>query len=136
MWFNVLFETAFIVQNDCCQVGPCVFCKCYLHAVSVFILPTEFIKHLFWVRYHAGAGKRETLRSVNGEAQCPGQRHDGKVHRDLGEHYDGGAQSRLGVEIGQRGKTTWPCLEIHVEVGEGVKQRSSLCTVRSGEDEI
>lgn len=42
--------------------------------------------------------------------------------RDLGEHNHhnlGGAQSRLSVKMGQRGKTAWLGLEIHVEVGEG-----------------
>lgn len=53
------------------------------------------------------------------------------MHRELGEHREGGAHSRLGVEMGQRGKAAWLGFETYIEVGEGRKQRSSLCMVRS-----
>ena len=86
MQFDVLLETAFIIQHDCSQVQPCVFCKCYLHALSVLIHPTEFIKHSLWARCQVDAGRRWTLKLVNEKAQCHGQCHDRKMHRDLGEH--------------------------------------------------
>lgn len=35
-----------------------------------------------------------------------------------GELRESGARSRLGVEMGQRGKTAWLGFEIHVEVGD------------------
>lgn len=38
---------------------------------------------------------------------------------------------RLGVEMGQRGKTAWLGFETYIEVGEGRNQRSSLCMGRS-----
>lgn len=56
MYFDVLLETAFIIQHDCSQAQPCVFCKCYLYALSVLIHPTEFIKHSLWARCHVDAG--------------------------------------------------------------------------------
>lgn len=84
----MLSETAFIIQHKCSQVQPCAFCKCYLHALSVLIHPTEFIKHLLWARCHGDAGRKGPLRSVIGKARCHGQCHDPMTHRE------GGAQSR------------------------------------------
>lgn len=133
MWFDVLSETIFITQQNCSQVQPCVFCKCYLNALSVLIHPTEFIKRSLWARCHADAGKRGPLWSVIGITQCRGQYHNQKMHRALREHWEGGAHWRLGVEMKQRGKPAWCGLEIHVEVEEEMKQRSSLCIVRSVE---
>ena len=127
----MLLETAFIIQHDRSQVQPCVFRKCYLHALFVLIHPTEFTKRLLWARCHADAGKGETLRSVNGKVQCRGQCHTWKVHRALGEHREGGTHSRWWVGMGQSGKTDWLGFETCAEVRGGQKWRSRLCTVRS-----
>lgn len=85
----MLSETAFIIQHNCSQVQPCLFCKCYLIALSVLIYLTEFIKHLLWARCHADVGRRGVLRSVIGKAQ------------DLRKLREGGAISRLGDREGK-----------------------------------
>lgn len=103
----MLSETAFIIQHKCSLVQPSIFCKCYLQAISVLIHPTEFIKHSRWARCRADADRRGTLRSVIGEAPCHGQFYDQKMHRDLGKLREGGAQSRLGMEMGQREEPAW-----------------------------
>lgn len=35
-------------QCDCSAVQPCIFCKCYLHALVVLTHLTEFIKLSLW----------------------------------------------------------------------------------------
>lgn len=59
------------------------------------------------------------------------------MHRDRGEHREGGAQSRLRVEMGQREKTAWLGLEIHVEVGKrGEAEEQLVQREECGEDGI
>lgn len=112
----MLSATAFILQDKCSQVQPCVFCKCYLHALSVPIQPTEFIKHLLWARCYADAvGKGLSFQLLEKNNVMV----NAMIKRCTGMLWEGGAQLRLGVEIGQRGKPAWLGLEIQVEVGAG-----------------